>query len=225
MGGGDNDDSGSLVLTSLSLTHVQFNPDDFISYAFAYITLLPLAILVFYASVIASRREVAGIVMLLGQLTNEVLNAILKESFQIARPHSHLGTGYGMPSSHAQFMGFFAVYGTLYLWTHIKLDHIAYKNFISLALAGLAALVAYSRIYLGYHTPTQVAVGMAIGCTYGACWHGLMERVIRPSHVIDRIMQHPIARVLYLRDMRHIDNVAKWDYEQWRKSYYTRKTE
>lgn len=78
---------GTVMLASLSLTHVQFDARDKIAYAFAYITLLPLAILVFYASVVVSRREIAGILMLLGQLTNEALNAVLKEYLQIARPY------------------------------------------------------------------------------------------------------------------------------------------
>lgn len=161
----------TVILASLSLTHVQFDAQDKIAYAFAYITLLPLAILVFYASVIVSRREMAGILMLLGQLTNEALNAILKEYLQIARPHcmftlskrgisfvsrtyrlimhnawiAHLGTGYGMPSSHAQFMAFFAVYGSLYLWSCMRLDHIMYKVLATLGMVSLSLLVCYSR--------------------------------------------------------------------------------
>lgn len=75
-------------LASISLTHVYFNPQDKISYAFAYITLAPIAILVFYASVIVSRREMASILMLAGQLLNEALNYILKESIEQDRPYS-----------------------------------------------------------------------------------------------------------------------------------------
>lgn len=84
-----------ISLTSLSLTHVQFDPQDKVAYALAYITLLPLAILVFYGSVILARREIAGILMLLGQLLNEGFNAILKESLQISRPHGNFISGYG----------------------------------------------------------------------------------------------------------------------------------
>lgn len=74
-------------LASISLTHVYFNPLDKISYAFAYITLAPIAILVFYASVIVSRREMAGILMLTGQLLNEALNFVLKENIAQDRPY------------------------------------------------------------------------------------------------------------------------------------------
>lgn len=75
------------VLASISLTHVYFNPQDKISYIFAYITLAPIAILVFYASVIVSRREIAGILMLLGQLSNEAFNCVLKEWIEQERPY------------------------------------------------------------------------------------------------------------------------------------------
>ncbi|KAJ8659859.1 hypothetical protein O0I10_004452 [Lichtheimia ornata] len=205
----------TVILASLSLTHVQFDAQDKIAYAFAYITLLPLAILVFYASVIVSRREMAGILMLLGQLTNEALNAILKEYLQIARPHSHLGTGYGMPSSHAQFMAFFAVYGSLYLWSCMRLDHIMYKVLATLGMVSLSLLVCYSRIYLEYHSAMQVAAGMGVGSLYGLLWHWILEFVIRPSGIIDRLLDTPLAKLFYLRDMRAIDNVARWEYHQW----------
>ncbi|KAI7862996.1 hypothetical protein BDF14DRAFT_1848623 [Spinellus fusiger] len=75
-------------LSSLSLTHVQFNPQDIVSYAFAYITLLPIFILVFYLSVIISRRELMCVFMLTGQLLNEAVNAILKEYLRKERPFS-----------------------------------------------------------------------------------------------------------------------------------------
>ncbi|KAI9029628.1 hypothetical protein CLU79DRAFT_696040 [Phycomyces nitens] len=162
-------------LTSLSLTLVEFSSDDKIGYAFAYITLLPLAILIFYASVIVSRRELAGIFMLAGQLLNEGLNAILKEYLKMHRPYGHLGTGYGMPSSHAQFM-----------W-----------------------------IYLGYHTSAQVAVGAFIGSIFGVLWYSLIEYVVRPSGLVDFVLRQRFAKLIYLRDMRYMDNTAKWDYQQW----------
>lgn len=76
-----------ITLTSLSLTHVQFHPNDLLGEALAYVTLAPLAILVFYASVIVSRREIAGILFLAGQLSCEALNALLKEYLQVARPN------------------------------------------------------------------------------------------------------------------------------------------
>ncbi|KAI8981973.1 hypothetical protein BDF20DRAFT_864367 [Mycotypha africana] len=132
-------------LASISLTHVYFNPHDKLSYLFGYITLAPIAILVFYASVIVSRREVGGILMLSGQLLNEALNYILKETIEQERPHLHLGDGYGMPSSHSQFIWYFAVYGSLYMHKFIHLDHGIYKIIVSLGMSALAILVSISR--------------------------------------------------------------------------------
>ncbi|KAL0076061.1 phosphatidic acid phosphatase type 2/haloperoxidase [Phycomyces blakesleeanus] len=205
----------NVPLTSLSLTHVEFSSEDKIAYAFAYITLLPLAILIFYASVIVSRRELAGIFMLAGQLLNEGLNAVLKEYLKMHRPHGHLGTGYGMPSSHAQFIWFFAVYGSLYLKKAIHLDNSVWKVLVSFGMFGLAILVSVSRIYLGYHTSGQVAVGASIGSIFGILWYCLVEHVIRPSGLVELILRQRFAKLVYLRDLRSVDNVAKLEYQQW----------
>jgi dolichyldiphosphatase len=57
----------------------------------------------------------------------------------------HLGDGYGMPSSHSQFIWYFAVYGSLYLFKYIHLDHSIWKLLISTAMFTLAVLVSISR--------------------------------------------------------------------------------
>ncbi|KAI8070162.1 hypothetical protein BDF21DRAFT_439825 [Thamnidium elegans] len=163
-------------LASISLTHVYFNPGDKISYAFAYITLAPIAIMVFYASVIVSRREMAGILMLSGQFLNEALNFVLKENIEQDRPYGHLGDGYGMPSSHSQFI----------------------------------------CIYLGYHTLNQVIIGSLLGISFGLMWY-TVTKLLHSFGVIDFILDLPISKKLYIRDMGLVDNVARFEYEQWTK--------
>ncbi|KAI7850925.1 PAP2 domain protein [Circinella umbellata] len=202
-------------LASLSLTHVQFDPKDKLAYLLAYITLSPLAILVFYASIILSRREIAGITMLIGQLVNEGINFTLKEYLQIARPHAHLGDGYGMPSSHAQFIWFFAIYGSLYLSKNIKVDHVIEKRIILFAMFSLAIAVCYSRIYLGYHSLLQVIAGGCAGCIFGLLWYQLLDYGLYSLGWSQSILNHPLSKRYYLKDMRMIDNVAKWEYQQW----------
>ncbi|KAI8890592.1 PAP2 domain protein [Backusella circina FSU 941] len=206
----------SHLLDSISLTHVQFDPNDKVAYAFGYITLAPIAILVFYASVIVSRREMAGIFMLIGQLLNEAFNYVLKEAIEQERPHSHLGDGYGMPSSHSQFIWFFAVYGSLHLYKRIQLDHVYWKHLVCLAMYALAVLVSLSRIYLGYHTLNQVLAGSSVGVLFGCVWYGI-TCYCYASGLVDFILELNISKKLYLRDMSHLDNVAKWEYEQWQK--------
>jgi hypothetical protein len=53
----------------------------------------------------------------MGTAVNEVLNIILKHIFCEARPlaRNSLYTEYGMPSSHSQFMWFFATYCALFI--------------------------------------------------------------------------------------------------------------
>lgn len=126
-------DANTPNLKTLSLTLVQYVPGDKLGHLLAYITLTPLAVLVSYASIILSRREVAVLMMLLGQLACEALNFVLKNIFQQPRPTGNyfylpsqhnsnpvnedfLGKGYGMPSSHSQFVGFTSIYAILYIW-------------------------------------------------------------------------------------------------------------
>ncbi|RKO85671.1 hypothetical protein BDK51DRAFT_22339 [Blyttiomyces helicus] len=74
------------ALASVSLTHVQYNADDPLGLPMAYASLVPIAILVSYGTLIAFRRDLATIILLLGQLVNEVVNYIAKKTFKESRP-------------------------------------------------------------------------------------------------------------------------------------------
>ncbi|KAK3499243.1 phosphatidic acid phosphatase type 2/haloperoxidase [Neurospora hispaniola] len=105
-------------LASLSLTHVYYNPDDPISLLCAWLALVPQALCVVYATLIWSTREAEVILMFAGQLACEAANFALKRLIKEERPariHSTGGKGYGMPSSHAQFVSFWAVALGLFL--------------------------------------------------------------------------------------------------------------
>ncbi|RUP46658.1 phosphatidic acid phosphatase type 2/haloperoxidase [Jimgerdemannia flammicorona] len=200
-------------LTSLSLTHVQFDPADKLAYLLAYITLSPLAILAAYASTILARREIAAIVMLAGQLVCELLNATLKEVLQETRPCDHLGKGYGMPSSHAQFAWYFSTYLLLYTYTRITVDNTIWKHLLAIVAISFSVVVSYSRIYLGYHTLTQVIYGASFGVCFAVFWYTFTEHVIRPQGWFSWAVQHPWGKLFYLRDSRDIPNVARWEYQ------------
>ena len=75
-------------------------------------------------------------------MTNETLLMIQCHTYICL---AHLGKGYGMPSSHAQFIWFFAIYGSLYLSKNIKVDHVVEKIVVLLAMFSLAVAVCYSR--------------------------------------------------------------------------------
>jgi len=86
-------------------------------------------------------------------------NHLLQDVIGEARPDGPAGQvhhgQYGMPSSHAQFMGFYS--GYLLLLAAMSRG----KSFYAAGLAALgaivlAALVAAARVYLYYHTMPQV---------------------------------------------------------------------
>ena len=68
-----------------------------------------------YVTIIAFRRDLHSIFCFLGQLGNEGLNMLLKHIMDEERPETHALTTSGMPSAHAQFMMFFAVYTMLFV--------------------------------------------------------------------------------------------------------------
>lgn len=110
-------------LASLSLTHVNYDPTSKLSLACAYLALVPQALMITYTAFIYSTREIEVALMFAGQLASEALNFCLKRFIQEDRPTKMLGKGYGMPSSHAQFVGYFSMYLVLFL----LLRHDPYK--------------------------------------------------------------------------------------------------
>ena len=74
---------------------------------------------------------------------------VLKEGFTIVEAAREGAGGYSFPSGHSQSAA--AVFGCLALWYK--------KRAAVIACALLTALVLFSRMYLGVHTPWDVAVG------------------------------------------------------------------
>lgn len=146
-------------LASLSLTHVHYDPTSKISHACAYLALVPQALCITYATLIWSSREMEILLMFAGQMGCEALNWVLKRYIREDRPTQMMGKGYGMPSSHAQFVAYFAVY--LGLWVVVRHDpwktnesktHVPTPMWqragLALAALGGAVAVAQSRMYV-----------------------------------------------------------------------------
>ncbi|CAG8433160.1 9561_t:CDS:2 [Diversispora eburnea] len=169
-----------------SLTFVEYNPSDPISFIFAFITLSPLALIVSYVSIILARREIATINMFIGQVTCEIVSFGLKRWIKEKRPNDKIG--YGMPSSHAQFVSYFSIFAILYLFT---------------------------RIYLNYHTSKQIIVGNIAGILFAIGWFILIENILRPLGLFDLIVNSEIAKYLYLRDSSDNENIIRIEYMNW----------
>lgn len=197
--------------------------------------------------------------MFAGQMGCEALNFFLKRLIKEERPKRVLprpvysqsralelilaemyGKGYGMPSSHAQFMAFFSIYFTLFLLlrhhppmrnanrsstaSSSKFPLISARTqYVLVSIASLlqALLVAFSRIYLNYHTPRQVLAGCLAGATSALAWF-LLTSVVRHVGLLDMSLDLKPCRLLRLRDLVVEEDLVQSGWKEWEQRRQTR---
>ncbi|XP_042210574.1 dolichyldiphosphatase 1-like isoform X2 [Homarus americanus] len=170
-----------------SLTFVEYPKGDTIGKFLAISSLAPVAIVIGFVTLILFRRDLHTIMFFAGALLNEVINLVLKNIIAEPRPvlRGGLYTEYGMPSSHSQMMWFFTVYSILFLI--FRLRHISnsvmellWKVLVAVALVTAAFIVMFSRVYLLYHSWSQVLWGALLGILLGCGWFTLTHLVLTP---------------------------------------------
>lgn len=196
---------------------------------------MPQGLCVVYVTLIWATREIEILLMFAGQMGCEALNFALKRWIKEERPKRKLvntltvlpadvisemfGKGYGMPSSHAQFVAFFSISLTLWLLLrHVPGPTMSYspstileRSLLSiLALMGAAA-VASSRVYLSYHTPRQVWVGVGVGVA-SAVLYFIFTTILRRSGLIEWALDTTLARKFRMRDLITTEDIqdAGW---------------
>jgi dolichyldiphosphatase len=162
--------------------------------------------------------------MFAGQMGCEALNFALKRLIKEERPKQMYGKGYGMPSSHAQFVAYFSISLMLFLiFRHTppkypSASHTPLNVFTRLGLStlaiGCAALVAWSRIYLNYHTPKQVLVGCAAGALSAVLWF-IVTTIIRKTGLLAWILDTPMVRLFRVRDLVIEEDLCQAGWEKW----------
>lgn len=126
------------------------------------------------------------------------------------------GKGYGMPSSHAQFVTFFSVYLTFFLlFRHTFISGFMTRATLSLALCSGAAGVAISRIYLNYHTPRQVLAGCAAGAVCAFTWFFITD-FLRTRGWVDWMLDSSVAQKLRVRDLIVNEDFAEGGWQRWK---------
>ncbi|KAH9901887.1 PAP2 superfamily protein [Xylariomycetidae sp. FL2044] len=213
-------------LASLSLTHVHYDPTDNVSYLCAWLALVPQGLCVMYATLIWSTREIEIALLFAGQLACEAINFALKRLIKEERPARMNGKGYGMPSSHAQFVAFFAVSMALFLLlrhqppspgvrkrNHSPMTLLERAVWSVLGLA-TAAAVAWSRVYLNYHTPKQVLVGSAAGTVSAVLWF-IATSIVRKSGWLTWAMESPLVKWFRVRDLVVEEDLCQAGWEKW----------
>jgi len=162
--------------------------------------------------------------MFAGQLACEAVNFILKRIIKEERPRRIHGKGYGMPSSHAQFVVFWSIALTLFLLVRhrpppaVRNSHrpwsLAQRLLVSLGSQVVAAAVAWSRIYLGYHTPKQVLIGCLAGALSAIAWF-CVTAVARDIGLISWLLELPIVQWFRIRDLVVEEDLCQAGWEKW----------
>ncbi|KAK4534501.1 hypothetical protein CDCA_CDCA02G0526 [Cyanidium caldarium] len=183
-------------LTSFGLTHVQYPAGDVVlGPVAALFSLAPYVIFAMQSAAVYCRREIPALLLMAGQLANEVFSAAVKQLVRQRRPPDTAlhGRSFGWPSSHAQFVAFLLTYivcqcapvagGTIpqrssggSWWVSLGATEAILLQAISVLLA---VGVCSSRIYLGYHTVSQVWGGVALGFGWALGWFVLERRWLR----------------------------------------------
>ncbi|XP_026154047.1 dolichyldiphosphatase 1 [Mastacembelus armatus] len=205
---------------SISLTYVEFPEGDLTGHVLAYISLLPVAILVGFVTLIVFKRELHTISFFGGIILNEGVNWLLKHILREPRPcagaHTTLQTEYGMPSGHSQLIWFFVVYFFLFLYLRMHQTNNArcvdllWRHILSIILLGMALSVSYSRVYLLYHTWSQVFYGGIAGSAIGIIWFFFTQEVLTP--LFPKIAVWPISEYFLVRDTSLIPNILWFEY-------------
>lgn len=94
---------------------MEYEDGSVIGFIMAFLSLSPVFGIVAFVTMILLQRDLASMYFFAGQLVNEGFNFVLKRIFREARP-GDVGNGFGMPSSHAQFVSFFTIYAILYMY-------------------------------------------------------------------------------------------------------------
>ena len=142
------------------------------------------------------------------------------------------GKGYGMPSSHAQFVAFWSVSVVLFLLVRhrpppppaakstgfVEFWHrpwsLPERMAASAGALGIAGATAWSRIYLKYHTERQVFAGVSAGVVIAVGWF-VVTAIVRETGWLRWGLDNPIARAFRFRDLVIEEDMCQAGWEKW----------
>lgn len=79
---------------------------------------------------------------------------------------------------------------------------------------GMAGTTAWSRVYLGYHSPRQVVWGSAAGAVIAVAWY-VAVGVLRSSKLWTWALEHPLSRRMRMRDLIIEEDMCQAGWEKW----------
>jgi len=124
--------------------------------------------------VLAYKHDAAVCWSLVGAVLNSFLCKVLKRIFNHSRPSTAVKEDPGMPSSHAQSIGYLATYAAAgLLGASIGSTLVTYCS--SAVIQVLSVFLSWLRIKTGYHTTAQVLVGYVFGTMAALSWLWLWQ--------------------------------------------------
>ncbi|CAF5212503.1 unnamed protein product, partial [Rotaria magnacalcarata] len=123
---------------------------------------------------------------------------------------------HGMPSDHAQTFFYFMTYLAIFVILKSQMPgspHIRSIRNRVLVFTQLivAVIVAYSRVYLHYHTVAQVVVGAFFGTALGCGWYYFVNYHF--MQYASLITDHPLGKYFLIRDYSLIPRLIHFQYE------------
>jgi undecaprenyl-diphosphatase len=139
------------------------------------------------ASILAAGRPTEALFQLMGWGTGAISGGI-KRTMKRPRPNhpeivvarARLG-GTSFPSGHVII--YTGVYGFLAYLAHVHITFGLLRKVIVAILAGMVALVGTSRVYLGHHFTSDVAVSYLLGSSYLVGLTALYQRAHRKTEL------------------------------------------
>nr|XP_010937827.1 lipid phosphate phosphatase gamma [Elaeis guineensis] len=205
------------ALKAVTLTHVRYRRGDSLGHFLAWVSLIPVFIsLGGFVTHFLFRRELQGLCFALGLLVSQVLSELIKTSVRQSRPATcaalEMCDSHGWPSSHSQYMFFFATYLTLLCYKGVVgVSSPRSRLFFAVLPWPPAVLTLYSRVYLGYHTVAQVFAGATLGLVLGVGWFWIVNGML--VEYFPAIEESAIGRLLYIKDTSHIRDVLQFEYD------------
>jgi len=146
------------------------------------VCLVPLGVILVWWLVAAKRRR-AAVVFAVAALGAEALDQIMKLLFYRPRPEPFFGLAspitHSFPSGHAMVSCCF--FGVLAAILAAREPSRARRMAIFAAAAILVALMGFSRVYLGFHYPTDVLAGYAAAVVWLAVVRTAYPVFTKPS--------------------------------------------
>jgi len=176
-------EGGTQALDDAVLTWIGQHRSERVEVAMLEVTFLGTSLTVMVLTGVAAlflwltKHKYSAVLLLVATVGGIALNSVLKAGFDRPRPQvitwgTHVLTS-SFPSGHA--MSAAVVYGTI-AYLAARLERRAWARVLTLVLAAaLIALIAFSRMYLGVHYPSDVLAGVLVGFAWASFCMATLE--------------------------------------------------